>query len=83
MYYVCAGGAAAQKASKGAQDGAKRAAANSVSGITLQVNTDSNLTVYGCYNVHLRLDLLNSDSQVACTLQLHPVDTCKSLSISR
>ena len=33
------GGAAAQRASKGAQEGAKRAAANSVAGLTLQVDT--------------------------------------------
>ena len=33
------GGAAAQRASKGAQEGAKRAAANSVSGLNLQVSS--------------------------------------------
>ena len=33
------GGAAAQRASKGAQEGAKRAAANSVAGLNLQVSS--------------------------------------------
>ena len=37
-----AGGAAAQRASKGAQEGAKRAAANSVSGVSVQVGAFNN-----------------------------------------
>ena len=43
------GGAAAQRASKGAQEGAKRAAANSVSGLNLQV---SSATVFNGISRH-------------------------------
>lgn len=59
------GGAAAQKASKGAQEGAKRAASNSVMGLSLEVlqlchfNSQVNLTRPNISNhiLHTFLDL--------------------------
>ena len=79
VYRVLVGGAAAQKASRGAQEGAKRAAANSVSGITVQVNAFNNLTIYNCNNVHPCVDLLNSaglPSYLQLTVAVHLDTKC-------